>query len=159
MKTLALLLVGTLLAASGAASACSTPTPAMRDKINLEESKQLKILAVAAADEADEIFIGTVTELEHSTSGATGFGSVSFAVEETLKGQSKTVTTVHWQGSVIISCKQSAMFLNVGFRQKGKFIVYVRDGKVFRSAAADHLRSGMLTLTEERAIAIRAGNT
>lgn len=159
MKTLVIVLVGALITTSCAASACGTPTPTMQAKVNLEESTELKKLVLAAADEADEIFIGTVIGLEHAASGTSEFGSVRLSVEETLKGPRSTVRTVQWQESVIIACKQSAMFLSVGFRPKEKFIVYVRDGKVFRSAAADHLRSGMLTLADERAIAIRASGT
>lgn len=37
-------------------------------------------------------------------------------------------------------------------QRDGKFVVYVRGGEVFRSEAADHLRTGLLTLEQERAI-------
>ena len=48
------------------------------------------------------------------------------------------------------------MFHNVGFRPNGEYIIYLRDGEVVRSAAADHLHSGLLTLYEEQEIVISA---
>ncbi|MBP6330453.1 MAG: hypothetical protein KA357_11590, partial [Dokdonella sp.] len=55
-----------------------------------------------------------------------------------------------WVAAFTYSCQPSAMFHNVGFRPGGRYIVYLRDGSVTRSEAADDLRSGLLPLAQER---------
>lgn len=133
-----------------AADACGTRAPAVQAKIDAAELAALEKLTVAAAHSADAVFIGSVTQ--RARPGQGGQGSVSFAVEASLKGQVPAAYTASWKEHFVYSCEPSAMFQNVGFRDGGTFIVYVRDGQVIRSAAADHLRSGLLTLERERAI-------
>lgn len=154
MKALTALITVSLFLSASATNACITYPPAVQSKINAEELAKLQSLAKAAAHDADEIFIGTVTDLTRPTSGLPQVGSVSFSLDATLKGKPSPTMTAQWQESFTYSCQQSASFHNVGFRPNGKFIVYVRDGKVVRSAAADYLRSGLLSLEEEQAVAI-----
>ncbi len=139
-----------------AADACGTRAPAVQANIDAAELAALEKLTVAAAHSADAVFIGSVTQLARPAQGAGGQGSVSFAVEASLKGQVPDAYTASWKEHFVYSCQPSAMFHNVGFRDGGTFIVYVRDGRVIRSAAADHLRSGLLTLEHERAIVVDA---
>lgn len=156
MKLIASLLACALVFGPGSAAACGTHLPAVQAKIDAEKLAALQSLARIAAQDAEAIFIGTVTELTRPSLGALELGSASFAVEETLKGKPSVARTEQWADTFVYSCQESAMFHNVGFRPGGKFIVYVRDGKVIRSAAADHLRSGLLTLEKEQAIAVAA---
>ena len=82
---------------------------------------------------------------------------MTFDVAKMLKGLHASSITARWKDRFVYSCQPSEMFYNVGFRPGGTFIVYVRDGLVLRSGAADHLRSGLLTLDQEQAIAASAG--
>ena len=137
----------------GAAVACGTHPPAVQSKIDAAEATEIRKLARVAADDADRILIGTVTDLARAAWQSGEFGSISLDIEETLKGDSSPNATARWKDRFVYSCRQSEMFHDVGFRISGRFIVYIRDGEVVRSAAADHLRSGLLSLEEERAIA------
>ena len=159
MKVFTALITVSFLFGSGAAIACGTHPPAVQSKINAEELAELQKLARAAVHDADEILLGTVTDLTRPTWGSPEFGSVSFNVSETLKGEPSSTRTAQWKDKFIYSCQPSAMFHNVGFRLRGKFIVYIRGGDVVRSAAADHLRSGLLTLEQEQAIAVGGGGS
>jgi hypothetical protein len=159
MKALTLPIAVLLLLSSGAAGACGTRAPAVQAEIDAQELAELRKLALAAANEAEEIYVGTVTDVSRPAWGTQEFGSVAFSVHQTLKGQPASTRAAQWQDRFVYSCQQSDMFHNVGFRPGGVFIVYVRDGKVFRSGAADHLRSGLLTLEQEQAIAAGAGGS
>jgi len=159
MKASTALIAVSFLFGSGAAIACGTRPPGEQSKINARELAELQKLARAVARDADEIFLGTVTDLARSSLGSPAFGSVSFTVGETLKGQPLLTRTAQWKDKFIYSCQPSAMFHNVGFRPGGKFIVYTRGGQVVRSAAADHLHSGLLTLQQEQAIAVSVGGS
>lgn len=159
MKALFFLLAVSIVIAPRVASACGTHPPAVQSKINAEELAKLQQLAGTAAHEAEEIFIGTVTELIRPTQHKGELGSVSFAVEETIKGQASSTRTAQWRDRFVYSCQPSAMFHNVGFRPDGRFVVYIRSGKVMRSEAADHLRTGLLSLEQERTIAAGAGGS
>lgn len=144
---------------SGAAMACGTHPPAVQSKIDVAELLALRALASTAARDADQILIGTVTILARPVWQSSEFGSVTFGIRETLKGEPSSSITVRWKDRFIYSCQPSEMFHNVGFRPGGTFIVYIRDGEVFRSGAADHLRSGPLSLDEERATAATRGGS
>lgn len=159
MKAFALLVAVSLLLSSSVVSACGTHPPAVQAQINAAELAELQKLARAAVHEAEEIYVGTVRELTRPEWGTTDLGSVSFVVHETLKGEPADTRFALWKDTFSYSCQPSAMFHNVGFRPGGKFIVYVRGGQVVRSGAADHLRSGLLTLEQERAIALGAGGS
>ena len=159
MKALAALVAVSLLLGPGASMACGTHPPAVQSKIDAAELSALRVLASAAARDADHILIGTVTRLSRPMWQSGEFGSVTFGVEETLKGDSSPGITVRWSDRFTYSCQPSEMFHNVGFRLGGRFIVYIRDGQVFRSDAADHLRSGLLSLDEERATATAGGGS
>lgn len=156
MKQAAVLLIASMLA-PGAAMACGTLAPAVQARIDATELAAVRALAVDAARDADRILIGTVTQLARPAPGSGEAGTVTFAVDEVLKGEASTSATLAWKERFVYSCQPSAMFHNVGFRDGGRFIVYVRDGAVFRSAAADHLRSGLFALDEERATAAASG--
>jgi hypothetical protein len=151
--TVAALTVVSLLLGSGTAIACGTPHPVAHSKMKTDDLAELQRLAHAASQDADEVFVGTVTYLTRSTVRSREFGTVSLDVAETLKGQSSSTRTAQWKETFVISCQESASFHNVGFRPGGKYIVYIRGGKVIRSGAADHLRSGLFTLEQERTIA------
>jgi hypothetical protein len=153
MKNLAALTVVSLLLGCGAAIACGTPQPVTHSKIGTDDLAELQRLAQSAAQDADEVFVGTVTDLTRPIVRSQEFGTVSLTVAETLKGQSSATRTAQWKETLVISCQESANFHNVGFRPGGKYIVYIRGGKVIRSGAADHLRSGLFTLEQERTIA------
>jgi hypothetical protein len=159
VKALALATTISLLVATAPASACGTYSPAEQSRIDADELNKLQELAHTASREAEEIFIGTVTELARPDRGSPELGSVSFTVEESLKGPASPARNARWKDKFVYSCQPSAMFHNVGFRPGGKFIVYVRGGEVLRSAAADHLRSGLLSLEQERVIAAGAGGS
>lgn len=159
MKPIPTLLAISLLLAPGAVMACGTRAPAVQSKIDAAELASLRVLASAAARDADQIFIGTVTSLTRPEAQPGKVGSVTFRVDEALKEASDPILTVSWKEHFTYSCSASDGFHNVGFRPGGKFIVYIRDGHVFRSAAADHLRSGLLSLVEERATAAHAGGS
>lgn len=157
MKQAAVLLIASMLA-PGAAMACGTLAPAVQARIDATELAAVRALAVDAARDADRILIGTVTQLARPAPGSGEAGTVTFAVDEVLKGEASASATLAWKERfVYAACRPSAMFHNVGFRPGGRFIVYVRDGAVFRSAAADHLRSGLFALDEERATAAASG--
>ena len=158
MKQAAVLLIASMLLAPGAAIACGTHAPAVQARIDAAELAAGRALAATAARDADRILVGTVTQLARPAWGSGESGSVTFDVDEVLKGDAAASSvTVAWQDRFVYSCQPSAMFHNVGFRDGGRFIVYVRDGAVFRSAAADHLRSGLFALDEERATAAAGG--
>lgn len=156
MKVLAALVAVSFLLVHGAAMACGTHSPAVQSKIDAAELSALRVLANAASRDADQILIGTVTHLSRPVGQSADFGSVTFDVEEWLKQGSSPSRTVRWNDRFIYSCQPSEMFHNVGFRLGGTFIVYIRDGQVFRSGAADHQRSGLLSLEEERTTAAGA---
>lgn len=154
MKQAAVLLIASMLA-PGAAMACGTLAPAVQARIDATELAAVR--ALAAARDADRILVGTVTALARPAPGSGASGTATLAVDEVLKGAAAASATLSWQERFVYSCQPSAMFHNVGFRDGGRFIVYVRDGAVFRSAAADHLRSGLFALDEERATAAASG--
>jgi len=153
MKVLAALLISWFALGSSAAMACGTHPPAVQSKIDATELAELRALASAAARDADQIFIGTVTNLSRPVWQSGEFGTVTFDVKEILKGAPSTSMTVRWKDKFIYSCNPSEMFHNVGFRPDGTFIIYIRDGQIIRSGAADHLRSGLLSLDDERTTA------
>ncbi|VXB16743.1 conserved exported hypothetical protein [Luteimonas sp. 9C] len=153
MKARALLSMAALLLAAQTAVACGTRLPAVQAQIDAADLAELLELTRVATQEADAIFIGTVTALVHPTIDQPERGSVRLAVEQTLKGDPSPVQAARWKTQFTFACRQSASFHDVGFRAGGRFIVYVRHGEVTRSAAADHLRSGLLGLDQERAIA------
>ena len=159
MKSFAIPLAVAMLVSSGAANACGTHAPALQAEIDARELAELQRLARAAAREAEQIYVGTVTDLTRPAWGSQEMGSVSFAVHQTLKGEPAPSQTAQWKDKFIYSCQSPDMFHNVGFRPGGRFIVYVRAGKVFRSDAADHLRSGLLSLDQEQAIAVTGGGS
>ena len=159
MKAFALPLAVAIFVSSGAASACGTRAPAVQAEIDARELAKLQQLARAAAQEAEHIYVGTVTELTRPAWGSQEMGSASFVVHQTLKGEPASSQNAQWKDKFVYSCQPSDMFHNVGFRPGGKFIVYVRDRKVFRSGAADHLRSGLLSLDQEQAIAVSGGGS
>lgn len=132
------------------ATACGTHPPDEQGKIDAAELSALRSMALRAAREADRILIGTVTGLADPANESGGLGSVTLSVQDTLKGQNSEHLRVRWKPRFIYSCQPSEMFRNVGFRLHGKYIVYIRDGDVFRSDAADDLRSGLLSLDEEK---------
>jgi len=141
-----------------AAVACGTRTPEVQSKIDAAELDTLRSLVSAGANNTDLIFIGTVTALDRPAHGPGEFGTATFDVAETLKGPAAPSQTVRWKAKFIYSCQESDMFYNVGFQNGGTFIVYVRDGEVSRSAAADQLRDGAsLKLDEERALIAKLG--
>lgn len=158
MNLPAIVIVASILLAPGAAMACGTHSPAEQARIDAAERAALRALAVDAARDADRILIGTVTQLARPAPGSGEAGTVTFAVDEVLKGEASASATLAWKERfVYAACRPSAMFHNVGFRPGGRFIVYVRDGAVFRSGAADGLRSGLFALDEERATAAAGG--
>lgn len=139
-----------LVFVSGIALACGTHPPDVQSKIDAAELSSLRTMASNASREADRILIGTVTSLVEPTSETDGLGSVTMNVHDMLKGQASESASARWKPRFVYSCQPSEMFRNVGFRLHGKFIVYIRDGEVIRSEAADNLRSGLLSLDEER---------
>jgi hypothetical protein len=153
VKNFAALTIFSLLLGCGTAIACGTPRPVIQSKVETDDLAELQKRAQAAAQEADEVFVGTVTDLTRSTMRSHEFRTVRLSVAETLKGQPSSTRTAQWKETLSLSCRLSANFDNVGFRLGGTYIVYLRDGKVIRSGAADHLRSGLFTLEHERTIA------
>lgn len=103
------------------------------------------------------VLVGKVTALSRPGGQADGVGSVAFAVSDTLKGAPVDSIDARWKEKFVYSCEPAEQFHNVGFRQGGSFIVYIRDGEVFRAAAADELRSGLLSLEDERGIVASGG--
>ena len=147
-----------LLAFTQPAFACGTHAPELQRKLDAEQHEAMRTLAETAARDADAIFVATVTALERPSSDNAIPGRVTLAVNEVLKGEPAAVETMAWKNHFILSCEQSAMFANVGFRDGGSFVVYVQDGQIVRSAGADALRDGSLfKLDEERAIAKAQG--
>ena len=142
-----------LAALAQPALACGTHAPEVQSKLDAAQRDALRTLAEAAAIDADLIFVATVTGLERPSIKAGTPGSVTLAVSEALKGEPAAVETLRWKEHFILSCEESATFANVGFREGGTFVVYVKDGQVVRSAGADDLRGSHLPLDEERAIA------
>lgn len=159
MKALAALFAVSAILGPGVAMACGAHSPAVQSKMDAAELTELRAQASAAARNADQIFIGTVTALSRPVWQSGDFGSVTFNVATTIKGKPASSITVRWKDRFIYSCQPSQMFYNVGFRADGTFIVYVQDGQVLRSGAADHLRSGLLSLDQERAIAASGGGS
>jgi hypothetical protein len=152
MKARVLFATAALLLAAQTAVACGTRLPAEQSQIDAADLAELLEFTRVATQQADEIFIGTVTALVRPTMDQPERGSVRVAVEQTLKGDPSPVRTARWKEQFTFACRQSASFHNVGFRPGGTFIVYVRKGEVMRSAAADHLRSGLLGLEQEQAL-------
>lgn len=159
VKSIPALIAVAFLLSSMPVLACGTHAPAKQASIDAAELASLRALASAAARDADQVFIGTVTSLTRPSVQSGEFGSVTFRVAESLKGRSPSRLAVRWKDTFTYSCRPSETFYNVGFRQGGAFIVYVRDGQAFRSAAADHLRSGLLSLDEERAATASVGGS
>lgn len=157
MKVIAALLICLSMLGPDAATACGSNSPEVQSKIDAAELTELRALATAAARDADQIFIGTVTGLSRPVRQSGEYGSVTFDVKETLKGAASPRTTARWKDNFIYSCQASKMFHNVGFRPGGTFIVYLRNGQIFRSGAADDLHNSLLSLTEERATASASG--
>lgn len=158
MKVIAALLISLLMLGPDTATACGTNPPEIQSKIDATDLAELRALATATARDADQIFIGTVTDLSRPVRQSGEFGSVTFDVKETLKGAVSPRMTARWKDNVIYSCQASKMFHNVGFRPGGTFIVYLRNGQIFRSGAADDLRSSLLSLAEEHATAAASGS-
>ena len=159
MRSIPTLIALFLLLPSVSVMACGTRTPAVQRKIDAAQLASIRTLASAAALNADQIFIGTVTNLSRPKGQSSEFGFVTFRVAESLKGGPSPNLTLRWKDKFTYSCQPSETFYNVGFRQSGTFIVYTRNGQVVRSAAADHLRSGLLSLDEERATAANVGGS
>ena len=158
MRRSAALVAMCLCLAFETAMACGTRTPEVQSKIDAAELATLRSLVSAGVNNTDLIFIGTVTALDRPAHGSGEFGTATFDVAETLKGPAAPSQTLRWKTKFIYSCQESDTFYNVGFRNGGNFIVYVRDGEVTRSAAADQLRDGAsLKLNEERAIISKLG--
>ena len=159
MRSISALIAFFLLLPSVPVMACGTRVPAVQSEIDAAELASMRALASSAARDADQIFIGTVTNLSRPQWQSGEFGSVTFRVAESLKGGTSHLLALRWKDKFTYSCQPSEMFFNVGFRPGGTFIVYTRDGQVVRSAAADHLRSGLLSLDEERATAASVGGS
>ena len=153
MKILVALVIIFFHIGSRSAEACGSYSPEQQAKKNAAEKASLHTLCKDATSNADLIIIGTVSHLSRPNLQTGEFGTATFSIDETLKGHSLPNLTVQWKEKFIYSCQQSEMFHNVGFRLGGKFIIYLRDGQVFRSAAADYLRSGLLSLNDEKATA------
>ncbi|OPZ09896.1 MAG: hypothetical protein BWZ07_02930 [Alphaproteobacteria bacterium ADurb.BinA280] len=134
----------------GQALACGTHPAQEQAKIDAQELGKLQGLVRDSARDADAVFIGTVSALSQSAAGSKAPGKVTIAVSETLKGEAMAIRHAEWVAAFTYSCQPSAMFHNVGFRPGGRYIVYLRDGSVTRSEAADDLRSGLLPLAQER---------
>lgn len=140
-----------LLIASPSAEACGTRSLEQQEQIDSEQLAKLKSLTIETAKDADVVVIGKVTALVRPVSGSERPGTVSLAVSETLKGAHSSTRTIRWKEAFVLSCQPADSFRNVGFRQDGRYIVYVKDGMVLRSAPADELRSSsLLKLSEER---------
>jgi len=131
--------------------ACGTRLPEVQQKIDAGQLQRLRALTVELAQASDVIVVGTVTALEQPVHGSPDVGSVTLAVSETLKGVHSPIRVLAWRpAGVAYSCDQSNYFESVGFRDAGAYIVYVKDGRVVRAAAADELReSSLLKLAEE----------
>ncbi len=155
MRMLAAVCVLCLLTASPLAEACGTRLPEIQQRIDAEELAKLKTLTIEAAAEADLVIVGTVTSLVRPVLGGTQPGTVTLAVSETLKGTHAPTRTLPWQEATTLSCVESDSFRNVGFRDGGYFIVYVKEGRVMRSKAADALgESSLLKPSQEQALVL-----
>lgn len=157
LKIITVFIAVSFLVGAGSIAACGTLPSEQQSKIDAAELATLRTLTSTATSNADQILIGTVTSLLKPAMNSGEFGSVTFNVEETLKGNSLPELTVQWKDKFTYSCQPSNGFYNVGFRTGGKYIVYIRDGQVFRSDAADQLRNSLYSLDEER-ITVANGN-
>lgn len=153
MKIITAFIAVLFLVGTSSIAACGTLPSEQQSKIDAAELATLRTLTSTAANDADHILIGTVTSLSKPAINSDEFGSVTFNVEETLKGNSLPELTLQWKDKFTYSCQPSNSFYNVGFRTGGKYIVYIRDGQVFRSDAADQLRNNLFSLDEERTTA------
>ena len=149
--TIALAAIVLLLTAfSMQATACGTLPPDQQQQQDAEQLQRLRALTTDMARSADAIFVGSVTALQRPDRAARRSGEVSLAVARTLKGPQAREQTLAWDDHFIYSCDPAAMFGNVGFRDGGVYIVYVKDDRVIRSDAADALRdSSLLGLSDE----------
>ena len=149
--TIALAVIAFFLVGFNAkAAACGTLPAEQHRQQDAEQLQRLRVLTVDMAKTADAIFVGSVTALQRPDSAAQRAGQVTLAVTETLKGPQAPTRVLAWDNHFIYSCDPAAMFGNVGFRDGGVYIVYVKNDRVIRSAAADALRdSSLLGLSDE----------
>ncbi|MFZ1224597.1 MAG: hypothetical protein WAR01_15320 [Dokdonella sp.] len=149
--TIALAVIAFFLAGFNVeAAACGTLPAEQQRQQDAEQLQRLRVLAMDMAKAADAIFVGSVTALQRPDRAAQQSGQVTLAVTETLKGPQAREQTLAWDDHFIYSCDPAAMFGNVGFRDGGVYIVYVKDDWVIRSDAADALRdSSLLGLSDE----------
>ena len=152
MKALLIASFACLVAFAPPALACGTRLPEIQRKIDAAQLQRLRELTVEAAQAADQVVIGTVTALVRPVPGSGDAGSVTLAVSETLKGRHLSSRVLAWSDAgFVVSCDETDSFNNGGLRDGGDYIVYVREGRVVRAAAADELRaSALLELSEER---------
>lgn len=130
--------------------ACGTLPAEEQQQLDAEHLQHLQALTTDMADKADLIFVGTVTSLERPARDPQQPGHVTLSVSNTLKGSDAHSQTLEWENVFILSCNPADSFANVGFRPDGVFIVYVKDGRVSRSAGADELRdASLLKLADE----------
>lgn len=149
------LVVATLIALGAlapAAHACGTRAPEVQARLDAETREQLRALAAETAAQADLVFVGTVTALTRPVMASGTPGHVTLAVADTLKGEEMPTHSFAWDEHFVYSCDATKMFHNVGFRDGGAFIVYVREGKLLRVGAADELASSLLPSEEERGL-------
>lgn len=149
--TIALAAIVLLLAAfSMQATACGTLPSEQQQQQDAEQLQRLRALTTDMARSADAIFVGSVTALQRPDRAARRSGEVSLAVARTLKGPQAREQTLAWDDHFIYSCNPAENFGNAGFRDTGAYIVYIKDARVIRSAAADALRdSALLSLADE----------
>lgn len=149
--TIALAAIALLLAGFGMqAVACGTLPAEQQQEQDAEQLQRLRALTTDTAKSADAIFVGIVTALQRPDRAGQRSGQVTLAVTETLKGSQAREQTLTWDDHFIYSCNPAESFDNIGFRDGGSYIVYIKNERVIRSAAADALRdSALLSLADE----------
>ena len=149
--TIALAVIAFFLAGFNVeAAACGTLPAEQQRQQDAEQLQRLRSLTTDMARSADAIFVGSVTALQRPDRAARRSGEVSLAVARTLKGPQAREQTLAWDDHFIYSCNPAENLGNVGFRDAGAYIVYIKDARVIRSAAADALRdSALLSLADE----------
>lgn len=132
------------------AGACGTLPAEQQQQLDAEQLQQLHALTTDMANTAEAIFVGSVTALDRPLRDPQRSGQVTLTVSTTLKGPEAKSRTLAWDDRFILSCNRAEGFDHVGFRDGGAYIVYVKDDRVLRSAAADALRdSALLKLSDE----------
>lgn len=128
----------------GSANACAILEPDVQLRRDRADIARQAEIAAELARQADAVFIGTVQELDASSSSA------RVSVKRVLKGTSGAITDVRFDGleSLVVSCSAADMFQNTYVLQGRDYVFYIQQGVLLRAGWTQR-GSGDLPLQRE----------